>query len=273
MDLDEKKRINRQKRGQISSKDLKPYYGYSTEYLIGLLNDNHPQKRTISATILGMRHSEESVLPLVNALKHEKALYSRIAISEALSEIGEPSINSLIELLGEIGNNQETELPQKYFNKKSFPLARDMAARTLVKIGKPATPQLLKILKTENSFKIQQAIDAIGGIAAKTDDKRGLNPLINFLQASVEENDKLSVWKTVRALSGFQNCEDAVGPLLSVIESARGNEDDFSIIWEAVRSLGQIGVKNSQVLNLLLELSHHQNSEINKASKIALKRF
>jgi hypothetical protein len=58
-----------------------------------------------------------------------------------------------------------------------------------------------------------------------------------------------------------------------VIEYAREAEDDFPIVWESVRSLGQIGVENSQIMNLLLELSHHQNSEISKASKIAMKQF
>ncbi|BDZ70574.1 HEAT repeat domain-containing protein [Methanobacterium petrolearium] len=273
MSSDEIKRRNREKRGQITPEDLKPYSNSPDNHLIELLNDDHPQKRTISATLLGKKQIIKAVIPLTSALKQEKALYSRIAISRALSEIGEPSITPLIDILGEIGNNQETQLPQKYFNKKSYPLARDMAARTLVKIGKPATLPLIKIFKDENSFKVQQAIDAVGGIAAKTNDERGLKSLISLFQSSLEKHDKLTSWKIVRALGGFRNCEDATGPLLAVIEHAMENEDDFPIIWESVRSLGQIRVGNSQIMNLLLELSHHQNSEISKASKIAMKQF
>jgi HEAT repeat protein len=273
MNLDEKKRINRGKRGQISPEDLKPYLNSSTECLVGLLNADDPQKRTISASILGKRQSEDGLIHLVPALKREEALYSRIAISEALSEIGEPAVGPVISLLGEIGKNQERELPKKYFNKKSFPLARDIAARTLVKLGKPATPQIIKILKTGDSFKVQQAIDAIGGIAAKTGDKRGLKPLLNILQLSLQENNKVTIWKIVRALSGFRNCEDAVNPLISVINSEKENRDGFPIVWESSRSLGQVGVKNSQIINLLLDLSQHENSQINKASEIALKQL
>jgi HEAT repeat protein len=273
MSSDENKRINREKRGQITPEDLKPYSNFPDTYLIELLDDDFPKKRTISAARLGRRQIISAVIPLASALKYEKALYSRIAISKALSEIGEPSIDPLIDLLGEIGNNQETELPQKYFNKKSYPLVRDMAARTLVKIGKPATLPLIRILKDEDSFKVQQAIDAVGGIAAKTSDERGLKSLISILQSYWEGHDKVTSWKIVRALGGFRNCEDATGPLLMVIEYAREAEDDFPIVWESVRSLGQIGVENSQIMNLLLELSHHQNSEISKASKIAMKQF
>ena len=85
-----------------------------------------------------------------------------MAISEALSQIGVPAISPLLDLLGEIGKNQETELPQKYFNKKSYPLVRDLAARTLVKIGKPATPYLIEVIENGTDYKAQQAIDAIG---------------------------------------------------------------------------------------------------------------
>ncbi len=273
MSSDEKKRINREKRGQISPQDLEPYLNSSKEILILLLNADDPKKRTISATILGKRKSADDVETLVAALKREKALYSRIAISEALYEIAEPAIASLIQLLGEIGRNQETELPSKYFNKKSFPLARDMAARTLVKIGKPATPPLIKVLESEDNFKVQQAIDAVGGIAAKTGDKRGLNPLLNLLEVSLKENNKVTIWKIVRALSGFRNCEGAVDPLLSAIESFQGDENDFPIVWESIRSLSQIGVKNTKIIMLFRDLSHHENSEINKASQIALKQL
>lgn len=273
MNSNEKNRINREKRGQISPEDLEPYLNSSSDSLIKLLNDDHPQKRTISATMLGRKRSENAVMPLTSALKIEKSLYSRIAISKALSEIGKLSIAPLIELLGKIGNNQETKLPLKYFNKRSYPLSRDMAARTLVNIGKPATPQLIEILKTENTFKVQQAIDAVGGIAAKTGDKRGLQPLINLLQISLNQNDRVTIWKIVRALGGFQNCEDAVDPLLSIIKTLRENEEDFPIVWESVRSLGQIAVVNSQIKDLLLELSHHENPEISKASQIALENF
>ncbi len=85
-----------------------------------MLQGTDPQKRTIAAVILGDLGDERGILPLCSALTTEKSLYSRIAISEALSKIGEPSVAYLIELLGEIGKNQETMLPDHYFKKKKF---------------------------------------------------------------------------------------------------------------------------------------------------------
>ena len=82
-------------------------------------------------------------------------------MSEALGKMGETSVPPLIKLLGQIGNNQEVELPKKYFNKRSFPLTRDMVARTIIKIGKPATPYLVKVMEEKDDFIMQQAIDAI----------------------------------------------------------------------------------------------------------------
>ena len=117
---------------------------------------------------------------LCKCLANETSLYPRIAISEALGNMGEPAVIPLISLLGKIGDNQEKGLPEKYCDKKSFPLARDMAARTLVKIGKPAIPSLIEQINSGDSFATQQAIDAIGGIVSKTDDQR---PLLILLQS------------------------------------------------------------------------------------------
>jgi HEAT repeat protein len=234
--------------------------------LVGLLKADNPKERTISATILGKRRNENAIIPLSLALKREKALYSRIAMSEALSKIGEPAIGPLVGLLGEIGKNQETELPQKYFNKKSYPLVRDMAARTLVKIGKPATPYLIEVIENGADFKVQQAIDAIGGIAAETGYKRALKVLINRLERSIDNGDKITLWKIVRALSGFSNSEETVGPLTSLIVS----DHHPPIVWEALRSLGQLRVKTPEIIELVKGLTESGNTEISKSARNAL---
>jgi HEAT repeat protein len=270
MNPDESNRINREKRGQVSPEDLKPYFESSDEYLMGLLKGNNPQKRTISAKILGRRKTSNAIIPLSLALKSEKALYSRIAISESLSSIGEPAVVPLIGLLGEIGHNQETELPKTYFNKKSFPLSRDMAARTLVKIGKPATNPLIAVLENQDKFKVQQAIDALGGIAAKNGDRRALKVLINRLELLSNDlqdnNDKITLWKITRALSGFKKCEEAIGPLLCVAEG----DYDYPIVWESLRSLSQIEIKTQEIIDTFQMFKDNENSEIRKAAKNAL---
>lgn len=266
MNSDERKKGARIKRGQISPEDLKPYLDLQPEPLIGLLGSEDPKERTIAATIMGERPNENMIMPLCTAFTGEKALYSRIAMSEALSKMGKPATRPLIDILGEIGSNQETKLPQKYFNKKSYPLVRDMAARTLVKIGKPATPYLIEVMENGTDFKAQQAIDALGGIAASTGDKRALKMLIDHMERCIGDGDKVTLWKIVRALSGFKNSEEAVDPLLFIIR----NDYDPPIVWEALRSLGQLGVKTPEVIELIVGFTKIENTEISKAACNAL---
>ena len=272
MSSNEKKKKNREKRGQISQDDTLPYIDFSTEDLIEMLKAENPQDRTISAVLLGNRNDIRVIKPLCNALKNERSLYSRIAISEALSQIGEPATPCLIQLLGEIGKNQEKELPLKYFKKKSFPLVRDMAARTLVKIGEPATPYLIEVLETGNEFKVQQAIDALGAISAKTGDKRALNSLITLMGQVENANDaesardQLTLWKITRALSGFKNSKEAIYPLIAILKS----NYDSPIIWEALKSLGQIQITSPEVLSLVESFIDNKEPEIRIAALNAL---
>jgi HEAT repeat protein len=83
---DDIKKSGRKKRGEISKDDINPYIDFSTQELIAMLESPDPKNRTISATILGNKKEKNAVESLCNALKIEKALYSRIAISEALGK-------------------------------------------------------------------------------------------------------------------------------------------------------------------------------------------
>lgn len=260
----DKKKLNREKRGQILPEELEAYVEFQTEHLIEMLSTDNPQKRTIAATILGNREDKKAIVPLCTSLKNEKALYSRIAMSEALGKMGEEAVPPLINLLGQIGNNQEIELPKKYFNKKSFPLARDMAARTIIKIGEPATPYLMKVIQENDIYVSQQAIDALGGIAAKTGDKIALKLLIECIEKY--NNDHLTLWKTIRTLSAFKSIEAPINPLLNIIQ----NYQEPAIIWETTRTLGQIEISRSDVIDVLQKLEKNNHPEIKKAAKNAL---
>lgn len=275
--MEDKKKIGREKRGEINKADLTPYLDYSTNQLMEMLESHEAQKRTIAATMLGDKRDTNAIESLAHALKIEKALYSRIAISEALGKMGESAVIPVADLLGQIGNNQETELPKKYFNKKSYPLVRDMAARTLVKIGKPATRYLIQLLESEKDIFIkQQAIDALGAIAAKTCDYRALKPIIECFDNIVginpdkinsEENmDKVTLWKIIRSLSAFKNSKEAVKCLIMVLN----NFYDPSLQWESARSLGQIGVSSPEVLEILNKMEESDDIEIKKAAKNAM---
>lgn len=185
-------------------------------------------------------------------MKNEKALYSRIAMSESLGNMGVVAVPNLIEQLGRIGNNQEKELPSKYFKKKSFPLQRDLAARTLVKIGRPALPYLShKISHNEDVFAREQAVDAVGGITFKTNDQSAVDVIIQTIHENTDDqNNRVLYWKSIRALSGFKKNRSAFDVLIPILEA----KNEAPILWETMRSIGKIGILNNQLVTILKSL-------------------
>ena len=262
MDRSFTKQFDREKRGQISGEYLSQFTELSDELLIPMLNDRNPQKRTAAAKILGKTQNSKNVASLCDAMKNEKAIYPRIAMSESLGEIGLIAVPNLVELLGRIGNNQEKELPSKYFKKKSFPLQRDLAARTLVKVGRPALPCLIhKLSSVDDVFVKEQALDAVGGITYKTNDQSAGDVVIHMIQENINVPDnRLLFWKGIRALSGFQANKNAFNVLIKILEA----KNEAPIIWETMRSLGKIGICNTELINTL-ENFETQNSQIKLA--------
>jgi len=276
-----KKAISRKKRGEISKEDLANYEKLTIKELIILLNDENSQKRTIAATLLKNKNTKNNKLAiksLAKAFKIEKALYTRLAISDSLASYGEEAIPYLIDLLGKIGNNQEKELPKKYFDKKSFPLPRDLAARTLAKMGNTPTPFLIELLEdysdNYSNFVKEQAVDAIGAIAYKNNDYRALYSLQDlFLVVNSKNlnifniNDNLTViWKIVRSLSGFKKEKNALKLVIKILESYK---DYSEIQWEAIRSIGQIGILNKDVKLIFKNYENNSNSQIKLALSVS----
>jgi hypothetical protein len=97
-------------------------------------------------------------------LENEKKLYTKIALSEAIAEYGVLSLKYLIPLLGKIGKNQHKKLLWLISIKKSYPLPRDLAARTIIRIGEPTLPFLEEILVSGTYAQKIEVIDAIGHI-------------------------------------------------------------------------------------------------------------
>jgi len=310
--LDDKKLKARKLRGQINSEDLKEFKGLKFNDLINVLSDKDPQKRTIAGTLLneGIVESDNDkkyiIATLSKSLKGEKALYSRIAIMQSLASYGELAVPYLIELLGVIGNNQEKELPKKYFNKKSFPLPRDLAARTLSYMGNVAIPYLIEVLNDNISnsnnasnsnnnsnfnsnnasnfnndisthFKKEQALDAIGAIVYKYDDHRAYDSINNLFIKTVssgniyEESNKILIWKIVRSLSGFYYNEYALNLVIDILKRF---DNVNEIQWEAIRSIGQIGIVNDEVKLIFEDFDNsvcNGSSNVNSQIKLALK--
>ncbi len=255
--------IAKEKRGFTTEVENNLFISKSDIELIPLLKSNNPKERTSSATILGQRKSEKAIFALCEQLKNEKSLYSKIAISEALGKIGKPAINKLVKYLGKIGNNQHKTLPKKIFNKWSYPLPRDIIARTICKIGDSILVDLNNILVNGNKKQIYEAIDAIGFISFYSGNKISFEILEKSLQKY--SDDEIIKWKITRALSAFPSKKSEM-ILLNILKTSKKPE----LEWEAVRSLGLIC---KEVPEELFIAKNDQNDNVKKMVFLAIKKI
>jgi hypothetical protein len=194
----------RKERGEITQVDIASFSSISLDELFLHLNSSVPVARSCAATVLGKHKIPEVVTGLCRRLKVEKKLYCRIAVCEALVNIGSLSVQPLLALLGKIGKNRETQIPQKGFKKRSYPLPLDLAARTLCRMGPDILPEMFEFLRqSEIPVELQQAIDVIGHIVytGRLDFDSG-----ELIQTAVKfSRFPMVQFKITRCLSGFRD--------------------------------------------------------------------
>jgi len=255
------KATNRIRRGELSRDFETRFSAHADHDLILLLTGVKAQERTAAAVILGQRRCPQAIASLCEQLGKEKALYTRIAISEALGMIGQPAIPYLIELLGKIGANQYRKLPQQGFYKKNYPLPRDLASRTLIKIGVPALQELQKASPQLERESLLEAIDAMGYIAFYHNDWSPEAVLLELYRKYDE--DPLIIWKLLRAFQAFSSLE-----IRGLLEAVVLESSVPALRWEAIRSLGQIGQAVSPaVMEKALKDPH---AEVRKMARLFL---
>jgi hypothetical protein len=101
---------------------------YTNIHLMEMLKSNDAQQRSIAARVIGLKKDPALIEALCDALKTETALYTKIELQNSLAEFGALSVSHLIELLGCIGSNQHKKINNDDLGKKTYPLARDLAA-------------------------------------------------------------------------------------------------------------------------------------------------
>jgi hypothetical protein len=225
--------LARQKRGEVDDNFKLKFNDFSSDYLMELLDNTDAQVRTASAIILGERKCVGAVNVLCRTLVKEKALYTKIAVSEALGKIGLPALDELTELTGKIGKNQHRILPDKTFKKWNYPLPRDIVIRTIVKMGRPALPLLQNKLQFSSAEVASELIDAIGHISFYSGDQSSEEYLLRMLEKFNSEN--VVVWKIIRALQAFHGPDS-----LLILEYYFLQSSLREFRWEAARSLGQL---------------------------------
>jgi len=247
--------MNRQQRGQPTPKEVASLSKFHLSELIKLLNNSDAATRSAAAIILGKRKNADAVKPLCRQLQKEKALYAKINICNALAEIGEPAVPELVSLLGKIGKTQHKSVEYKGFYKFSYPLPRDICARTLMKIGVPALKYLQKVINEASRTVASEAIDAVGHISFYSKDTSSVNVLLKALD--VYKEDELIVWKIVRSFQAF-NMPETNMVLYSII-----NGELYPLLkYEAVRSLALNRVKIPE--NIKTQLLDSEDAEIKR---------
>lgn len=222
-----------QSRGYVDESKIIIDEKTDTIFLGNKLFSEIPTDRTEAAMIIKMRNIEKLIPKLIEALKIEKKLYCKLAISDALVSFKEKSVEFLIPYLGSIGKNQHHKLPSKPFRKDSYPLPRDIVARILVKNGIIAVPKIIEQIETLSRTQILESIDVLGHISFYTKDETSLPVLLELYNNNKE--DKVMIWKLLRSFSAFNNEE--VTLILNKVKNVSTNK---VFLWEVERSLGLI---------------------------------
>ena len=202
---------------------------------MALLKSKEHHKRTIAINLLSNKNQldNDMINLFCNMLLHENKLYTKMELCNALSKASVKSAKIMVNYLGVIGGNQYKELPDKEFNKKSYPLPRDIIARTLAHMGVDVLPELIKTLKTRNIIAIREAIDSIGFICFYNSNAYSKN-ILDGLRSCFNEyiEDDIIRWKVVRAFESFNSRIS-----IEMLNHIKENDEKEIIRIEAKRSL------------------------------------
>ena len=207
----------RRDRGQVNEIDISQFASFDESELLSFLHSEKPVERSCAAIQLRKYPNPAVVDKLCHQLSVEKKLYTKIALCETLVEFAELSIEPLIDLLGQIGKNQETKIPETGFYKVSYPLPRDIAARTICRLGNIAILPLENFIESSTDLNaLAQAIDAYGHIIYSNNIKCS-SSLIQELCERHPKNDFLK-YKIARCLSSIHD-EWSESFLLEIIQT------------------------------------------------------
>lgn len=222
-------------RGKITFEDLQHYNNYSKIELLEMIKSKGAYKRTIAIKLLSEKKdlNDDLIRLFLQTLTQENKLYTKIELCDALSKGNVKSAKIMVEYLGQIGNNQHKVLPTNGFNKKSYPLPRDIIARTLAHMKKEILPVLLDVLKTDNTLAIREVIDAIGFMCFYHKIHSN-NQIIDVLLLCLKNNyeDDITRGKLVRAFESFNDIN-----VIQTLMDIEKNDSQPIIRNEAKRSL------------------------------------
>lgn len=221
------------KRGFLTDTEAEPFFLSSKEELLELLNDKQAVNRTaalnVLKTIVNINELDEILLKM---LVKEKALYTKIKICDILADGNELTIKRMIPYIGKIGANQHRTIPKRCSKKKSYPLPRDIIARTIAKMDSRYFDVILENINNQNDFVVAEIIDAVGWQIFYHQElaiEKNYQVILDTIKRY--QNNEFMLWKLIICLSAFNQAES----LLKQWQS-----DNFVIKQEIERSIGLI---------------------------------
>lgn len=229
------------KRGKAVKKDISAFCLLTTEELFLKLNSSIPAER--SAAVIALRekcniNDRKYVALLLECLSKEKALYTKMEICLSLEKGNGETALWMCNYLGKIGSNQHTTVPDAVSLKKSFPLPRDIIARTLSRMNESVFPALLHQLEVLERKQLSELLDVIGYMAfynSKLATKDNFAVIVRL--AGQYANDGLILWKIALCCSGFPLPESK-----RLLNSVKASAQHPTILAEVERSLRLIRV-------------------------------
>lgn len=224
------------RRGFFENEDIEKFEQCSDEELIAKINSPKAIERSVAVNLLAKRNYIKDlkfVKILLSRLSIEKCLYTKIEICNALEKGNLETAEQMIPYLSRIGHNQHLCLPNKVSKKSSYPLPRDIIARSLGKMDGAILPAMFKVLNSKEEDKISEVIDAIGFLLFYNQEyiNKNLFKAITDTMLNYSEND-IILWKCVLCLSAFWT-QDSINILKKILSSDKKN----IIKMEAKRSL------------------------------------
>lgn len=198
------------KRGFLTSIEAEPFFLYSKEELFNLLNDKQAVNRTAALYVLKkivpINELDEIILRM---LTKEKALYTKLEICDILTAGNELTIKRMIPYVGKIGGNQYRDIAKKVSMKKSYPLPRDIIARTMAKMSPQYFESILDSLNHNDNLVVTEIIDAVGWQVFYHQElavEKYYQIIIGLLKRY--QDNELILWKLIICLSSFNQAED-----------------------------------------------------------------
>lgn len=226
-----------QQRGFFEKQDLLKHCSLSNDEIWKMMENKNPHLVSIAIHLLYQRNflqNNEYRTFLILQLYAEHHLYTRITICDVLSKGNDELASLLIPHLGMIGHNQH-QIIGKTSNKKSYPIARDIIARTLCNM-KLSTSVLLSLFNIK-LLSLREAIDVIG-YQLFYHPEIDVEPFFNKLSIILQNtNDDVLTWKCLTCLSAIS--------LPKSIQLLYNYENSEQFQKEAKRSLNLIKERNS----------------------------